>query len=64
MPVEVHQKKGAPSIFSNEVFPKPETALEKLAKLKIIYDSPIVTPGNTPGLDTGHCSLDFLQLSS
>ena len=34
-----------------------ETTLEKLAKLKTIYDSPTVTPGNAPGLDTGASAL-------
>ena len=56
-PVEVPQKKGPPLIFSEDAFPKPETTLEKLGKLKTIYDSPTVTPGNAPGLDTGASAL-------
>ena len=56
-PVEVPQKKGPPLIFREDAFPKPETTLEKLAKLKTIYDSPTVTPGNAPGLDTGASAL-------
>jgi len=52
-PIEVPQRKGPPLIFDEDAFPKPETTLEKLAKLKTIYDSPTVTPGNAPGLDTG-----------
>jgi acetyl-CoA C-acetyltransferase len=56
-PVEVPQKKGPPLIFNEDAFPKPETTLEKLAKLKTIYDSPTVTPGNAPGLDTGASAL-------
>jgi acetyl-CoA C-acetyltransferase len=55
--VEVSQKKGSPLIFSEDAFPKPDTTLEKLAKLKTIYDSPTVTPGNAPGLDTGASAL-------
>jgi acetyl-CoA C-acetyltransferase len=31
--------------------------MEKLAKLRTIYDSPTVTPGNAPGLDTGAAGL-------
>jgi len=46
-----------PLIFSEDGFPKPDTTLEKLAKLKTIYDSPTVTPGNAPGLDTGASAL-------
>jgi len=56
-PVEVPQKKGAPLVFSEDAFPKPDTTLEKLAKLRTIYDSPTVTPGNAPGLDTGASAL-------
>jgi acetyl-CoA C-acetyltransferase len=56
-PFEVPQKKGPTLIFSEDAFPKPDTTLEKLAKLKTIYDSPTVTPGNAPGLDTGASAL-------
>ncbi|HUL31186.1 MAG TPA: thiolase family protein [Thermodesulfobacteriota bacterium] len=55
--VEIPQKKGPPLSFSEDAFPKPDTTLEKLAKLKTIYDSPTVTPGNAPGLDTGASAL-------
>jgi acetyl-CoA C-acetyltransferase len=57
IPMEAPQKKGPPLIFREDAFPKPETTLEKLAKLKTIYDSPTVTPGNAPGLDTGASAL-------
>jgi acetyl-CoA C-acetyltransferase len=33
--------------------PKPDTTLEKLSKLPLVYGSPTVTAGNAPGLDTG-----------
>jgi len=56
-PVEVPQKKGPPLMFREDAFPKPETTVEKLATLKTIYDSPTVTPGNAPGLDTGASAL-------
>ncbi len=55
--VEVPQKKGPPLVFSEDAFPKPDTTLEKLAKLKTIYDGPTVTAGNAPGLDTGASAL-------
>jgi acetyl-CoA acetyltransferase len=44
-------------IFNEDAFPKPDTTLEKLAKLKAIYDSPTVTAGNAPGLDIGALAL-------
>src|SRR5208282_636017 len=56
-PVEVPQKRGDPVIFTEDAFPRPDTTLEKLAKLKTIYDSPTVTAGNAPGLDTGAAAL-------
>jgi acetyl-CoA C-acetyltransferase len=55
--VEVPQKKGPPLIFDEDAFPKADTTLEKLAKLRTIYGSPTVTPGNAPGLDTGASAL-------
>ncbi len=56
-PVEIPQRKGPPLIFSEDAFPKADTTMEKLAKLRTIYDSPTVTPGNAPGLDTGASAL-------
>jgi acetyl-CoA C-acetyltransferase len=53
MPIEVPQRKGPPIIFSQDEEVRPNTTLEKLAKLRTIYDSPTVTPGNAPGLSTG-----------
>ena len=55
--VEVPQKKGPPLIFDEDAFPKADTTLEKLTKLRTIYGSPTVTPGNAPGLDTGASAL-------
>lgn len=57
MAVDVPQRKGAPVVVDQDLFPKPETTIEKLAKLRTIYDSPTVTPGNAPGLDTGAAGL-------
>jgi acetyl-CoA C-acetyltransferase len=53
MRVEIPQKKGPPIFFEMDEFPKPDTTLEKLAKLPLVYGSPTVTAGNAPGLDTG-----------
>lgn len=57
MAVEVPQRKGPPIVVAQDLFPKPETTMEKLAKLRTIYDSPTVTPGNAPGLDSGASGL-------
>lgn len=57
MAVEIPQRKGPPLVVERDLFPKPDTTLEKLAGLKTIYESPTITPGNAPGLDTGAAGL-------
>ncbi|MDP2972762.1 MAG: thiolase family protein, partial [Deltaproteobacteria bacterium] len=53
MRVEIPQGKRPPIILEQDEFPKPDTTLEKLSKLPLVYGSPTVTAGNAPGLDTG-----------
>ncbi len=53
MRVEIPQGKRPPIVLEQDEFPKPDTTLEKLAKLPLVYGSPTVTAGNAPGLDTG-----------
>lgn len=53
MRVEIPQGKKPPLLFEKDEFPKPDTTLERLAKLPTVYGSPTVTAGNAPGLDTG-----------
>jgi len=53
MPIEVPQRKGPPILFGKDESVRANTSLEKLAKLRTVYDSPTVTPGNAPGLSTG-----------
>ncbi len=63
VPVEVPQKKGAPLLLKKDEFPKPDTTLEALAKLKTIYGSPTVTAGNAPGLDAGAAAVIIMRRS-
>jgi len=63
IPIEVPQKRGPPVIFSKDDFPKPDTTLEGLAKLKPIYGSPSVTAGNSPGLDAGASAIIIMKRS-
>jgi len=63
IPIEVPQKRGPPIIFSKDDFPKPDTTLEGLAKLKPIYGSPSVTAGNSPGLDAGASAIIIMKRS-
>jgi acetyl-CoA C-acetyltransferase len=53
MSVEIPQRKGEPLTFDRDEFPRPDTSVERLAKLKPVYGSPTVTAGNAPGLDAG-----------
>jgi acetyl-CoA C-acetyltransferase len=63
VPVEVPRKKGAPFVFNKDEFPKPDTTLEGLARLKTIYGSPTVTAGNAPGLDAGAAAVIIMRRS-
>jgi len=63
VPVEIPQKRGAPLVFTRDEFPKPNTTLEALAKLKTIYGSPSVTAGNAPGLDAGAAAVIIMRRS-
>ena len=53
MPIAVPQRRGDPIIFTEDESPRADSSLEKLAKLPLIYNSPTVTAGNAPGLNTG-----------
>jgi acetyl-CoA C-acetyltransferase len=53
MSVEVPQKKGPPVVIDKDEQPRPDTTLEKLAKLETVYGSLTVTAGNAPGLNDG-----------
>ncbi len=54
VPLEIHQKKGAPTIISEDEFIKPSTTPEILAKLKPAFKKDgTVTAGNASGLNDG-----------
>ena len=63
MKLELHGGKKGPIIFDRDEFPKPDTSMEGLAKLKTVYGSPTVTPGNAPGLDAGASALIIMRRS-
>ena len=57
-PVEIPQKKGDPIIFDTDEHPRPDTTLEKLAKLKPIFEeNGTITAGNAPGVNDGGAAL-------
>lgn len=51
--VAVPRRKGVPAKVDEDESPRRDTTLEQLAKLKTVYGSPTVTPGNAPGLNDG-----------
>ena len=55
--IEVPGRRGDPIIVEEDESPRADSSLEKLAKLKTIYGSPTVTPGNAPGLSTGSSAM-------
>src|ERR1700735_1767151 len=58
VPVPIPQKKGDPKIFDTDEYPRPDTTLEGLAKLKpIVKPNGTVTAGNASGINDGACAL-------
>ena len=54
VPVKVPQRKGDPIVFAEDEFPKPETTMEKLARLKPAFkEGGTVTAGNASGINDG-----------
>lgn len=53
VPLNIPQDRGDPVQIVCDDFPRADTSLEKLSRLKTVYGSPTVTPGNAPGLDAG-----------
>jgi acetyl-CoA C-acetyltransferase len=64
VPVVIPQKKGEPILFEKDDFPKPNSTMEGLARLKTIYGSPTVTAGNAPGLDAGAAAVIIMRRST
>jgi len=63
VPVEVPQRRGDPVLFESDESVRPDTSLEKLAKLATVYGSPTVTAGNAPGLNTGASALLLMSVA-
>lgn len=56
MSVEI-KSEGKTVIIDKDQSPRPDTTFEKLSKLPTVYNSPTVTPGNAPGLNTGSAAV-------
>ena len=54
VPVPMPTKKGEPKMFDTDEHPRPETTLERLAKLRPVFrQSGSVTAGNSSGMNDG-----------
>lgn len=53
IPIEIPQRKKEPIIFDTDEYPKRNTSLEKMAKLKPIFDGGVTTAGNASGRNDG-----------
>src|SRR5207237_10827682 len=64
VPVEMPQRKGAPTLVSADEHPRPDTTLENLAKLKPAFskdDQGTVTAGNSSGINDGAAALLIVE---
>ncbi len=59
MPVVIPQRRGDPVVVEKDESPR-KTSIEALAKLKPVYGSPTVTPGNAPPLSAGSSAILFM----
>ena len=62
LPVSIPKKKGDPTIFDTDEFPRPSTTLEGLAKLKPAFKKDgTVTAGNATGRNDGASSVVLMS---
>jgi acetyl-CoA C-acetyltransferase len=61
MPVNIDEGKGKTLVVDTDQALRPDTTLEKLAKLPTVYNSPTVTAGNAPGLSTGAAAVVLMS---
>jgi len=64
LPVEVPQRRGDPVVFDTDEHPRPDTTIEKLAKLRPVFatdDLGTVTAGNSSGVNDGAAALLLME---
>lgn len=57
VPVIIPQRKGDPKVFDTDEYPKRETNIEKMSKLKPIFPNGVTTAGNASGRNDGAASI-------
>ncbi len=62
VPVEISQKHGPPVVLDTDEAPRPDTSLEKLARLRPAFTPDgTITAGNAPGLNDGAGALVVME---
>jgi len=61
VPVIIPQRKGEPIVFDTDEYPKRNTSIEKLVKLKPIFPDGTVTAGNASGRNDGASALVLMS---
>lgn len=57
VPVEITDKKGNTIVVDKDEHPRPDTTMEKLSKLKPLFEGGTVTAGNASGINDGASAL-------
>ncbi|MEK5428970.1 thiolase family protein [Cytobacillus sp. FSL R7-0680] len=57
VPVVYHDRKGNEVVVDTDEHPRPDTSLEKLAKLRPIFEGGTITAGNASGVNDGASAL-------
>lgn len=66
VPVPIPQRKGDPNTFDTDEHPRPDTTIDKLAKLRPVFakdDQGTVTAGNSSGINDGAAALLLVEES-
>jgi len=63
VPVPIPQRKGEPKMFEVDETPRPDTKLEKLAKLRAIYPDGVCTAGNSSSENDGAAAVVLMSES-
>lgn len=61
MPIELKQGKGNVLVIDQDQSFRTDVTYEKLSSLPTVYNSPTVTAGNAPGLNTGASSMVLMS---
>lgn len=61
VPVVIPRRKGDPVVFDTDEYPKRDTNLEKMAKLRPIFKDGVTTAGNASGRNDGASALVLMS---